>query len=31
MKMNNFIKKLKQQPRQGGVPSNLLAAVGAAN
>lgn len=31
MKMNNFIKKLKQQPRQGGVPSNLLTAVGAAN
>ena len=31
MKMNNFIKKLKQQPRQGGVPRNLLTAVGAAN
>ncbi len=31
MKMNDFIKKLKQQPRQGGVPSNLLSAVGAAN
>jgi len=31
MKMNNFIKLLKQQPRQGGVPNNLLAAVGAAN
>lgn len=31
MKMNNFIQLLKQQPRQGGVPNNLLAAVGAAN
>ena len=31
MKMKNFIETLKQQPRQGGVPSNLLAAVGAAN
>jgi hypothetical protein len=31
MKMNDFIKELKQQPRHGGVPSNLLAAVGAAN
>ncbi len=31
MKMKNFIEILKQQPRQGGVPSNLLAAVGAAN
>ncbi len=31
MKMKNFIETLKQQPRQGGVPANLLAAVGAAN
>ena len=31
MKMNNFIKTLKQQPRHGGVPSNLLSAVGQAN
>ena len=31
MKMNNFIKELKQQPRHGGVPANLLSAVGAAN
>ena len=31
MKMKNFIKTLKQQPRQGGVPNNLLAAVGQAN
>lgn len=33
MKMNNFIKILKQQPKQGGVPvtNNLLAAVGQAN
>ena len=30
MKMNDFIKELKQQPRHGGVPSNLLSAVGAA-
>ena len=30
MKMN-FIEMLKQQPRQGGVPRNLLAAVGTAN
>jgi hypothetical protein len=31
MQMKNFIKTLKQQPRHGGVPSNLLAAVGQAN
>jgi len=33
MKMNRFIKTLKQRPRQGGVPisNNLLAAVGQAN
>ena len=31
MKMNDFIKELKQQPRHGGVPANLLSAVGAAN
>lgn len=31
MEMKDFIKTLKQQPRQGGVPNNLLAAVGAAN
>jgi len=31
MKMKNFIEILKQQPRHGGVPANLLAAVGAAN
>ena len=30
MKMKNFIETLKQQPRHGGVPSNLLAAPGAA-
>jgi len=31
MKMKNFIETLKQQPRQGGVPRNLLTAVGQAN
>jgi hypothetical protein len=31
MQMKNFIETLKQQPRQGGVPRNLLSAVGAAN
>lgn len=33
MKMNNFIKTLKQQPRQGGIPlsNSLLTAVGQAN
>jgi hypothetical protein len=31
MKMNNFIETLKQQPRHGGVPRNLLSAVGQAN
>jgi hypothetical protein len=29
--MKNFIETLKQQPRHGGVPANLLSAVGAAN
>ena len=29
--MNNFIETLKQQPRHGGVPRNLLSAVGQAN
>jgi hypothetical protein len=31
MEMKNFIETLKQQPRQGGVPANLLAAVGRQN
>ena len=31
MKMKNFIETLKQQPRHGGVPRNLLSAVGQAN
>lgn len=31
MQMKNFIETLKQQPRHGGVPRNLLSAVGAAN
>ena len=29
--MKNFIETLKQQPRHGGVPNNLLSAVGQAN